>query len=257
MSQLFKHLWVDLHIEITSLSPNSYMKNILRSARLLDFVTVKPKHLLPKAVFEFSINMNKDTATTAIIDPLITELMQIDLNDLSSTIFKLNGDSTKPESAGVNDFQSEFCRFSTDPNVVWRTGMWPIRDIVRPPFNHLAEIITKTLLCHWGGHNAVTEHKICTVSIICDSAGGAMYDWRNFFVHQIIEGAMMLNKLKTQKFTNSPTNKFLMFGGRISNALETLFPNMTMSVDGRHTSGLPCITSPLMWTSSTSKSQLP
>lgn len=70
ISQVPKHLWVEPHVEITSLSPNGYIKNVLRFAGLLDFVTEKPKHFLLKVVLEFFLNMNKNNATTAITYPL-------------------------------------------------------------------------------------------------------------------------------------------------------------------------------------------
>lgn len=36
-----------------------------------------------------------------------------------------------------------------------------------------AELITKTIAFHLGGHNGVTESKVRLLSVICDAANGA------------------------------------------------------------------------------------
>lgn len=93
------------------------------------------------------------------------------------------------------------------------------------PFNFLAELVTKTIAYHLGGHNSVTEFKVQAVSAICDSANGVAYNWSKIFIHQLMERAKEINMGNEARFYT--VSGKLRYAGHISYALETLFPNRT------------------------------
>lgn len=103
------------------------------------------------------------------------------------------------------------------------------RTLLHPPFNLITELVTKSIACHLGGHNGLTEFKIRVVSTICNSANDVKYNWASFFVHQLTEGAKDIKVAKDH--TKYIISGKLRYAGRISYAIEQLFPNRAWGGD--------------------------
>lgn len=229
MSEIKQNVWTEPHLNLQSIHSDGYLRRILEIARLLDFVSFQPSHILPQTVAEFYLNMAPETVSTSITDSSTNTLVMVDLLEKATRVFHLRGEGKFPEAAGANEVVWEYNRFATDPSIKWVKGLNPLRTLIRPAFNFIAELVTKTIACHLGGHSSLTEFNVCDVSTICDSANGVKYNWANFCVHQLSEGA------KDIKIASNPTKYAisgkLRYAGRISYALEQLFPNRALGGD--------------------------
>lgn len=173
--------------------------------------------------------MASNTISTSITDPSTDTLVSMDLLDIATQVFLLYGEGKFQEISGATKVVWGYRHFAAHPSVKWVKVLNPLRTLLRPPFNFIAELATKNIACHLGGHNGMTKFKIRAISTICDSANDIKYNWANFFVHQLSEGA------KDIKIAEIPT-KYTISGKLrcavgISYALEQLFPNRTWGGD--------------------------
>lgn len=168
-------------------------------------------------------------ATTTITGSATNTLVLVNLLDIALKVFHLSQDGRSPEKAGAS-IKNEFKHFTADPAREWKLGSTPIKTLMRPPFNFLAELVTKTITGHLCGHNAVTEFKVRAMSAMCDLPNVIAYDWSNFFNHQLTEGAKEI-KLGEEAGFYTISGK-LKYAGCISYALETLFPNRAWEETG-------------------------
>lgn len=127
------------------------------------------------AITEFLLNLEEGADRTIILDPSTNQQVAVKVKDVTS-VFSLPNDGLDPLTAGIR-IDDEYKRFSIKEDAdlyAKKSNLWAA---LLKPLNYMAELYTKTMACHIGGHSNASGFKIRVVSAMVDGLKGTTYDW--------------------------------------------------------------------------------
>lgn len=130
--------------------------------------------MLPIVIAEFYLHLKEGSTETSITDPSTSKAVKVNLVEVAR-IFNLFNEGPNPKSARV-EIESEFKRFTEEPDDIWRTGLNALRQTLHSMFHLFAQLFTKTMASHIGGHSRISKVKIWAVSVFGDAVEGVKYN---------------------------------------------------------------------------------
>lgn len=230
-SQSPEFVFTEAHLNGKLLIDNGIIKRAIVNLGLDKLLFQHPTS--PEGVIEFFTNLDPQTLKTKIGlhktgEHGLTYLVAMDdleFDILFDNVICVYNRGEDPESTGDSDIQKEFRQFSANP--------WEIYDMkkrkvtaLRPPYNHLANIITKCLLCHTDGWQKLTEQKIHLMVTLCDAAmHHKVYNWKAWFTNQLLEAKKWVEEIKEGEDKEMFTfHGKLKFGMKVSIFLKQSWP---------------------------------
>lgn len=165
--------------------------------------------------------MEKRSEVTSIKDPTAMKRVQLKLVDVAR-LFKRNSEGDDPENTGIR-IDNEYQTFTVVEKADWSQPKLKLRSALQEPFNYIAELFTKNMASHVGGHTGISENKIRAVSAIYHAVNGKKYNWESWFTKQLHEIAKDFIPCESDPSQCTLQSK-LRYSGKISYALEQLFP---------------------------------
>lgn len=175
------HTVIEPHFDEAIMEKDGFFRRAVTATGLWSFVTAKPSRMLTIAVAELLLNLREGELSTRFIDPSTSSSVTVSLVDIAN-VFSLPADGEVDLMKVDLSYNDEFRRFSIRENTELNKRGNNIREDLLKPFNLIGELFIKSIACHIGGFNGITDTKIKAITAIVDSMIGLKFNWQNWFI---------------------------------------------------------------------------